>query len=167
MTADLYSPSIAAAPSKDAGDTKKSHNSNTEGRLNLQQLMAFKETFQRALNGTLRIDEFLAAFETVLGFEDMTRLEAEHLFMKIDANSDGSVDWNEFSNYMLLENQAQASRRWLRARCCSQFAARCTHIVVECFADGNAGNGRFRRSRSMGWQARPQLSSPQRTDHLG
>ena len=25
--------------------------------------------------------------------------------MKIDANSDGSVDWNEFTNYILMENQ--------------------------------------------------------------
>ena len=25
--------------------------------------------------------------------------------MKIDANSDGSVDWDEFTNYMFLDNQ--------------------------------------------------------------
>lgn len=24
------------------------------------------------------------------------------LFMKIDANSDGTVDWDEFSNYMMM-----------------------------------------------------------------
>jgi hypothetical protein len=120
--------------------------------------MAFKETFQKAPSGTLSIAEFLAAFETVLGFEDMTRLEAEHLFMKIDANSDGSVDWNEFSNYMLLENQAQARRRSMSAlRFCSQSSA----------ADGNAGNGRLRRSGCVGWQARPQLGSSQRIDNVG
>ena len=28
-----------------------------------------------------------------------------YLFMKIDANSDGTVDWEEFLNFLLLENQ--------------------------------------------------------------
>ena len=28
--------------------------------------------------------------------------------MKIDANSDGSVDWDEFTQYYMLENQAAA-----------------------------------------------------------
>jgi Ca2+-binding EF-hand superfamily protein len=36
-------------------------------------------------------------------------LQIERLFMQIDANSDGGVDWNEFSNYMLLESQANQS----------------------------------------------------------
>jgi len=27
------------------------------------------------------------------------------LFMKIDADAGGTVDWTEFMNYMLLENQ--------------------------------------------------------------
>lgn len=29
--------------------------------------------------------------------------------MRIDANSDGTIDWNEFSNYMLLESQVGSS----------------------------------------------------------
>ena len=29
----------------------------------------------------------------------------EHLFMKIDANADGDVTWDEFTNFMLLEDQ--------------------------------------------------------------
>ena len=32
------------------------------------------------------------------------------LFTRIDANADGSVDWREFSTYMLLENDGAA--RW-------------------------------------------------------
>ncbi len=31
--------------------------------------------------------------------------------MKIDANSDGSVDWDEFTNFMLLENQGTLNMR--------------------------------------------------------
>lgn len=33
------------------------------------------------------------------------------LFMRIDANSDGTVSWDEFSSYMLLESQGSASIR--------------------------------------------------------
>ena len=31
--------------------------------------------------------------------------QLNQLFMKIDADSGGSVDWNEFMNYMLMEKQ--------------------------------------------------------------
>ena len=31
----------------------------------------------------------------------MDKDQIEKLFMKIDANSDGSVDWEEFSNYIM------------------------------------------------------------------
>lgn len=33
------------------------------------------------------------------------------MFMRIDANSDGSIDWEEFMNYMLLENQSLSVMR--------------------------------------------------------
>lgn len=46
------------------------------------------------------IDKFREVFIDVLGgnmsFDQMTML-----FMKIDANSDGTVDWDEFSSYMM------------------------------------------------------------------
>lgn len=29
------------------------------------------------------------------------------LFCRIDANSDGTIDWDEFSSYMLLESQVR------------------------------------------------------------
>ena len=32
--------------------------------------------------------------------------QIERLFMQIDANSDGGIDWSEFSDYMLMESQA-------------------------------------------------------------
>jgi len=36
----------------------------------------------------------------------MSQKQLLQLFMKIDANSDGTVDWDEFMNFMLLENQS-------------------------------------------------------------
>ncbi len=41
----------------------------------------------------------------------MTSKQIEQLFWKIDANSDGTVDWNEFMNYMLLENETLSSMK--------------------------------------------------------
>ena len=53
--------------------------------------------------------QFLEAFGEVLG-KNLTLEQLTHLFMKIDANSDGSVDWDEFTNFMLLTNQAAMER---------------------------------------------------------
>jgi len=39
-----------------------------------------------------------------------------HLFMKIDANSDGTVDWEEFLNFLLLENQGLESSNFDQQR---------------------------------------------------
>eukprot|EP00959_Pyramimonas_sp_CCMP1952_P285008 5958934-Pyramimonas_sp.AAC.1 len=39
--------------------------------------------------------------------QDLGRDGLRHMFMKIDANGDGSVDWDEFSTYMLLQNQGK------------------------------------------------------------
>jgi Ca2+-binding EF-hand superfamily protein len=41
----------------------------------------------------------------------MTDKEFNQLFMKIDADSNGSVEWNEFMNYMLLENQTLSNMK--------------------------------------------------------
>jgi len=83
-----------------------------EDRINLSQLMDLKAAFDRAdtdHGGTLDIDEFLAAFGNVLG-KNLTEEQLTHLFMKIDANSDGTVDWDEFTNFMLLENENAGER---------------------------------------------------------
>ena len=81
-----------------------------EDRINLHQLMELKAAFDRAdtdQGGSLDIEEFLDAFGGVLG-KNLSHEQLTHLFMKIDANSDGTVDWDEFTNFMLLENQAAA-----------------------------------------------------------
>jgi len=84
--------------------------SSVEDRINLHQLMELKAAFEKAdtdHGGSLDMEEFLEAFGGVLG-KNLTHEQLTHLFMKIDANSDGSVDWDEFTNFMLLENQAAA-----------------------------------------------------------
>ena len=41
----------------------------------------------------------------------MNDKQLRQLFMRIDADSNGSVEWNEFMNYMLLENQTLSSMK--------------------------------------------------------
>ncbi|KAG2450287.1 hypothetical protein HYH02_004795 [Chlamydomonas schloesseri] len=63
-------------------------------------------------SGQLQPQEFINAFLGILQTEDGGDAEAlAKLFMRIDANSDGTVDWDEFSTYMLLESQGSARVR--------------------------------------------------------
>lgn len=49
----------------------------------------------------------ISAFHKTLYVQECMR----KLFYRIDANSDGRLDWDEFSLYMLLENQVWASAK--------------------------------------------------------
>ncbi|KAK9816486.1 hypothetical protein WJX72_000893 [[Myrmecia] bisecta] len=83
--------------------------------INLDVLLKTKEIFAQAdidKGGDVDMEEFIRAFSGVLTTEDGGGPEAlRKLFMRIDANADGSVDWNEFSAYMLLESDGAASLR--------------------------------------------------------
>ena len=59
-------------------------------------------------SGALDQEEFVQAFKSVKSLSaNMTHEQLTHLFMKIDANSDGTVDWDEFTNHILLEQMAR------------------------------------------------------------
>jgi len=61
-------------------------------------------------DGELSLNEFIAAFGKVLG-KGLKYKQLNQLFMRIDADSGGSVDWNEFMNYMLIENTTLSSMK--------------------------------------------------------
>lgn len=72
--------------------------------------MELREAFDLAdldRGGALELEEFIEAFGEVIG-KNMNMKQLRQLFMKIDADSNGSVEWPEFMNYMLLENQTLA-----------------------------------------------------------
>lgn len=54
--------------------------------------------------------KFLKSFKDVIG-KEMSDKEFKQLFMKIDADSNGTVEWNEFMNYMLLEKQTLSNMK--------------------------------------------------------
>lgn len=65
-------------------------------------------------SGELDIDEFCEQLGPYLG-KDLTRQQIMQLFMKIDADAGGTVDWDEFSNYMFLkraENDEDSAESW-------------------------------------------------------
>jgi Ca2+-binding EF-hand superfamily protein len=86
---------------------------NASERINLQHIMELREAFESAdVDGGNDLDEteFIEHFGDVIG-KGMKGKELKMLFMKIDADAGGSVDWNEFMNYMLLENQTLSSMK--------------------------------------------------------
>eukprot|EP00798_Chlamydomonas_sp_ICE-L_P018384 gene18384-24854_t len=104
-----------------AGSARKSGRGTAEKveALNKEILTKVYDTFMRADvdgNGRLTPDEFVNAFMGVLQTEDGSSPEAlGKLFMRIDSNSDGTIDWDEFSSFMLLESQGSASIRELES----------------------------------------------------
>eukprot|EP00899_Mesostigma_viride_P003218 jgi/Mesvir1/12898/Mv05924-RA.1 len=87
----------------------------TQGDFNLEMLVQLKAAFDAADtdgSGALDKEEFLGTFRSILAAakkEKAGDLETQlaHLFMKIDANSDGTVDWEEFTNHIFLEQMAR------------------------------------------------------------
>jgi Ca2+-binding EF-hand superfamily protein len=89
--------------SKADGERKQ----NASERINLQMIMELREKFEAADddgNDGLDETEFIENFGEVIG-KGMTNKQLRALFMRIDADAGGSVEWDEFMNYMLLEHK--------------------------------------------------------------
>jgi len=133
---------------------------NASEKINLQHIMELREAFEAAdtdKGGELEKDEFIAAFGGVLG-KGMTDKQLNQLFMKIDADAGGSVDWHEFMNYMLLENQTlslmkQEHFEYVKSnrtdpaphkeQQCHSDMITCIHVVLpEQFQDQNRNNSK-------------------------
>uniref|UniRef100_A0A7S1IYZ1 EF-hand domain-containing protein n=1 Tax=Eutreptiella gymnastica TaxID=73025 RepID=A0A7S1IYZ1_9EUGL len=90
-----------------------------EGRIDLRQLVQLKQSFDDAAASTpgcpgeLTEDEFVTAFSKIMKGR-MTNAELSLWFMKIDANANGSIDWDEFSTYLLLEGEQAKSQEIAR-----------------------------------------------------
>ena len=77
--------------------------------LQIKELGNLRQTFI-ANDGELNEKLFVKELRSVLPAEVSANVSAEslsHLFMKIDANSDGTVSWDEFVSFLFLSNAEQ------------------------------------------------------------
>lgn len=82
---------------------------NASDKINLQHIMELRELFEAAdtdKGGALEIDEFTEAFGGVLG-KGMNEKQLKQLFMKIDADSNGSVGKLNFSIVIISNRVAR------------------------------------------------------------
>lgn len=72
------------------------------GIITLESLRKLQNFFgkSKALNER----QFVDKLGGVLG-RNLSKQKLTHLFMKIDVNSDGTVDWDEFTNFMFLDKK--------------------------------------------------------------
>ncbi|KAF0689159.1 Aste57867_19431 [Aphanomyces stellatus] len=75
-----------------------------ESMFKLSELLKLHEIF--ATQGALSEKQFVTHFHAILESDCWTAAQISQLFMKIDANSDGSVDWDEFTNFMFVHSQS-------------------------------------------------------------
>ncbi|KAI9352022.1 WD40-repeat-containing domain protein [Obelidium mucronatum] len=95
---------------KKSGARTANFNSDVQQYMNIQHFEQLMQTFHAHKNedgsSGFDIDKFREVFGKVLGgglsYDQMTML-----FMKIDANSDGTVDWDEFSTYMMAGSMGE------------------------------------------------------------
>ncbi|KAH0619329.1 hypothetical protein JD844_019349 [Phrynosoma platyrhinos] len=75
-----------------------------EDQINYDHLRKLERMFREADidgGGGLDIEEFRKAMKKIMG--DISDEDIDVIFMKVDINCDGSVDWEEYLNYMLRE----------------------------------------------------------------
>ena len=82
-----------------------------EDQMNHEDLELLERIFEEADEdggGGLDLDEFREAMKRIIANKGGSLPDEDELgiiFMKVDANCDGTVDWEEFCSYMLMENQ--------------------------------------------------------------
>ncbi|KAL9972869.1 hypothetical protein ACROYT_G019251 [Oculina patagonica] len=109
-TAEQHGLKLSRTASKTDGVTPKPAMVRLEDQMNNENLEMLQQIFEEADEdggGGLDLDEFRQAMiKTMAGkgeVPDDNQLAI--IFMKVDANCDGTVDWEEFCSYMLLETQ--------------------------------------------------------------
>ncbi|KAE9025446.1 hypothetical protein PR003_g4734 [Phytophthora rubi] len=77
---------------------KRSGTVFSRDEIGVEQLQSLKEKFA---DGDLTEKEFVGLFREIVD-ASLSETQLTELFQKIDANSDGTVDWDELTNYMFL-----------------------------------------------------------------
>ncbi|XP_067323171.1 EF-hand calcium-binding domain-containing protein 8 [Anolis sagrei] len=87
-----------------AASHDEASNRQLEDQINYDHLRKLERMFREADTdggGGLDIEEFRKAMKKIMG--DISDEDIDVIFMKVDINCDGAVDWEEYLNYMLRE----------------------------------------------------------------
>jgi len=90
---------VGALVSADERQRSRAISEATTDSISVDELQRLEHLFAAADEdggGDLDEDEFLEGFQDILG-ASMSPHALRQLFMRVDANSDGSVDWEEFT----------------------------------------------------------------------
>ena len=99
-----------------SSDEEETHTQRLEDQLTDGKLKQLQEIFEIADEdggGGLDMEEFRIAMHKALG-DHLTTDELDKMFMKVDTNCDGTVDWDEYLSYMLLEYREKDAMNFLR-----------------------------------------------------
>lgn len=115
--------SVAASEASSRGSAPRASERKLADELNLLRMDELKRMFFEADedgNGQLDLEEFVSTIGSVLAGPSATREKLTVLFRRMDANMDNVVDWDEFSDFMLLEglskdNAEQAQHSYVSA----------------------------------------------------
>ncbi|OQR84549.1 hypothetical protein ACHHYP_13261 [Achlya hypogyna] len=118
-------PGSAASPNDDTRGKRGSVCLN-ESMFKLSELMKLHSVFEA--DSALTEKQFVAHFGSILGSDNWSATQISQLFMKIDANSDGTVDWDEFTNFMFLNANATKDAS---ATATAAFLPREEYVAVE------------------------------------
>ncbi|KAI4884075.1 hypothetical protein NFI96_030672 [Prochilodus magdalenae] len=86
------------------GDKKMPELARVEDQINDQHLRLIEQMFREANTaggGGLDMKDFREAMKKIM--EDVEDEDIDTIFMKVDSNCDGSMEWDDYLNYMLLE----------------------------------------------------------------
>ncbi|XP_053098931.1 EF-hand calcium-binding domain-containing protein 8 isoform X2 [Hemicordylus capensis] len=89
---------------KMADSYDEARSKQVEDLINYDHLRKLEHMFREADidgGGGLDMEEFRKAMKKIMG--DISDEDVDVIFMKVDTNCDGSVDWEEYLNYMLRE----------------------------------------------------------------
>ena len=87
----------------DTNSTGQRKNIKIDDLLDPHQLLLLENVFSKHPKGELSEEDFIKSFKDVLG-QNMIEEDLRTWFMRIDANANGSVDWDEFSSHLLYHN---------------------------------------------------------------
>ncbi|KAG1712374.1 hypothetical protein DVH05_000121 [Phytophthora capsici] len=97
---------------------KRSGTVFSRDEIGVEQLQSLKEKFA---DGDLTEKEFVSLFREIID-ASLSETQLTELFQKIDANSDGTVDWDELTNYMFLSGSGNDEYTGDDGNCCYETA---------------------------------------------